>query len=394
MRHVSDIERRARLARRHGLSPAYRLTDPVAATEAVVALHATEPPTPYLSVAARTEGVGPDEVAAALHDDRSLVRQLAMRRTMFVFPRDLLPAVLGSASARVAEQQQRLLAKDVARHGVAEDGEAWLARAERAVLERLAEGPGASAKQLREELPELDGRTVADPDRKWAVATPFAPRVLTLLGARGELVRGHNQGHWRVSRPLWTRMSGWLGADVEPWPEAAGYAELVRRWLARFGPGTEADLVWWLGATKSTVRRALGDVGAVAVTLDGGGTGHLLPDDLDVEPEVEPWAALLPVLDPTTMGWRDRAFHLDPDHVPHLFDRNGNGGTTAWVDGRVVGCWVQDEEGAVRVVLCEDVSAEAAARLDAEAERLTRWLAGTRINSVYASSLMRSAVTS
>lgn len=394
MRHVPDIERRARLARRHALSPAYRVADAVSAAEAVVAMHATEPHTPYLSVAARTEDSGPEGLAAVLHDDRGLVRQLAMRRTMFVFPRDLLPATLGSASARVAVQQYRLVARDAERHGLTTDGEAWLDRALAAVRERLAGGPAASATQLREELPELAGRTVADPERKWAVAAPFAPRVLGVLGARGEVVRGRNDGHWRVSRPLWTTMSAWLGEDVDPTSPEAGYAELVRRWLARFGPGTEADLVWWLGSTKTVVRRALADVGAVPVTLDGGATGHLLPDDLDPEPPVEPWAALLPVLDPTTMGWRDRDFYLTADHVPQLFDGNGNVGTTAWVDGRVVGCWVQEEDGTVRVVLLEDVGADARARLDAEAERLTRWLGGVRINSIYASPLGRAAVGS
>jgi hypothetical protein len=391
VRHVPDIERRARLARRHAIAPAHRVADPLAATEAMVVLHATEAFGPYLSVAARTTDAGPVDVAAALYDDRTLVRQLAMRRTMFVFPRDLLPAALGSASARVAEQQYRLIAKDVERHAVAGDGEAWLKAAGEAILDRLAGGAEVSAKQLREELPELEGRVVPVEGKKWSVAAPIAPRVLSWLGARGLLVRAHNEGHWRVSRPLWTLMAEWLGEQPQPWSAQAGYAELVRRWLGRFGPGTEADLVWWLGATKTAVRRALADVAAVEVSLDGGGTGYLLPEDLEPEPEPAPWAALLPVLDPTTMGWRDRSFYLDAEHTPYLFDTNGNAGSTAWVDGRIVGCWVQDDAGAVRVVLREDVGADASALLDAEAARLTRWLAGVRVNSVYASQQMRSA---
>ena len=136
---------------------------------------------------------------------------------------------------------------------------------------------------------------------------------------------------------------------------------LVERWLRTFGPGTEADLVWWLGATKGAVRRALGELGAVEVGL-GDGVGYLLPDDLDDVPEPEPWAALLPVLDPTTMGWKQRDFYLADDDVPHLFDSNGNAGTTAWWDGRIVGCWVQDDDGVVSVVLRHDVGSDGAAR--------------------------------
>ena len=92
------------------------------------------------------------------------------------------------------------------------------------------------------------------------------------------------------------------------------------------------------------------------------------------------------------MGWKERDFYLAPDHTPYLFDSNGNGGTTAWWNGRIVGCWVQDEDAAVQVVLREDVGADARRALDAEAARLTEWLDGVRISSVYSSLQMKSAL--
>ena len=86
--------------------------------------------------------------------------------------------------------------------------------------------------------------------------------------------------------------------------------------------------------------------------------------------------ALLPTLDPTTMGWRERrGFHLDPVHVPYLFDRAGNGGTTVWVDGRIVGCWVQGDDERVEPILMEDISADARRLLDVEVARLDEFLA-------------------
>ena len=91
------------------------------------------------------------------------------------------------------------------------------------------------------------------------------------------------------------------------------------------------------------------------------------------------------------MGWKQRDFYLHADHTPYLFDTNGNGGTTAWWNGRVVGCWVQDPDAVVRVVLREDIGAEGRAALDAEAGRLTAWLAGEIVNSIYASRQMREA---
>ena len=391
VRHVDDAERRSRLALRHGLHPDHRLPDAVAATRAMTVLHATEPSTVHLAVHARTEGVSPADVDAAMYDERSLVKQLAMRRTLFVFPRDLLPAALGSASARVAANQHRLIVRDLEQHGVAADGAAWLDAAARAVTVHLTGTEPLSARQLREQVPELAGTLTVDTDKAYGGTFQIAPRVLTWLGAEGVLVRGPNAGHWRTGRPTWTRMDSWLGERPRPLPADEGYTELVRRWLGTFGPGTTEDIQWWLGSTKAAVRAALSVLQAVQVGLDGEQVGWLLPDDVEPVTSPGPWAGLLPTLDPTTMGWRGRGFYLDPADVPYLFDTNGNGGNTAWWDGRIVGAWVQDGEGAVRVVLRHDVGAAGRAALDVEAARLTRWLDGVRISNVYPSQLMKEA---
>ena len=391
MRHIDDAERRARLAVRHGLHPAHRLADAVAATRAMTVLHATEAATVHLAVRARTEGVSPADVDTALYRDRSLVKQLAMRRTLFVFPRDLLPAALGSASARVAAVQRRRIIRDVEQHGVAEDGATWLDQAAGAVVAHLSRTESMSAREIREAVPEVTGTMTTNAGKAYGGTFPIAPQVLTWLGAAGRLVRGPNAGHWRVNRPTWTLMADWLDEQPAPLDEAAGYAELVRCWLATFGPGTLEDVQWWLGSTKTAVRAALTEIGAAEVSLDAGRTGWVLPEDVDPVPTPEPWAALLPTLDPTTMGWRGRGFYLDPADVPYLFDTNGNAGNTAWWDGRIVGAWVQDEDGVVRLALRRALARDARAALDAEAARLTDWLDGVRITNVYASALMKQA---
>lgn len=387
---LTDQDRRARVARRHALSPAHRVGTPEAATDAMTVLHATEAATVHLAIAARTNGVSPTGVDAALHDDRSLVKQHAMRSTLFVFPRDLLPAAWGSAAAREAAVDGRRIAKRIEAAGIARDGEAWLAVAAAAVLERLAIGPATLA-VLRAELPELAGTAGGTTEKRWDRPVSVAPWVVGHLGLLGEVLRGVNQGHWRTSRPQWVRTLDWLGEPASPLTADAGYCELVRRWLGTFGPGTLDDVAWWLGATRTAVRRALGDVAAVEVALDDGTTGWVLPgDEAPVEPE-QPWAALLPTLDPTTMGWKERGFYLDPRHRPHLFDTNGNAGTTAWWDGRIVGCWVQGEAGRVRVSLVDDVGTDGRRALEEEAERLTSWLDGVVITNVYTTRQMRQA---
>ena len=387
---ISDGERRRRIGARHLLSPTHRLDEVRRVTEAMTVLHATEAATVHLALAQRSEGLSPDDVDTALYDDRSVVKQLAMRRTLFVFPRDLLPAAWGSASARVADSEGRRVAKMVLEAGIAVDGEAWLTAARAATLERLANGP-ATVAQLRAEVPELAGSVGGTTDKPYDRPAPVAPWVLTHLGLTGAVVRGRNASHWRVNKPTWSRTEDWLGEVPQPLAEAAGYAELVRRWLATFGPGTAADIQWWLGSTKAAVSRALMDVTAQEVVLEDGTPGWVLPGDVDDTAPLEPWAALLPTLDPTVMGWKARDFFLDPAHVRQLFDSNGNAGATAWWDGRVVGCWVQDIAGVVHLSLLADVDAAGRAALDHEAARLTDRLAGTVIGNLYASPLMKQA---
>lgn len=393
MRLIDDTERRARIAVRQALHPDHHAADPVSAARAVTCLHATEAATVHLAVHARTEGVTPFDVDEAMYADRALVKQLAMRRTLFAFPRDLLPAALGVAASRVAPEQRRLVSRDAQKHGIADDGEDWLEAAGDAVLTRLSGSEPMTARQLREQLPELSGAITVNDGKKYGGTFNLAPRVLTWLGAEGRITRGHNAGHWRLSKPSWTVLEEWLGEAVTPPPAEEAYAELVRRWLWSFGPGTLEDVQWWLGATKGATRTALESVGAVEVALERDRPGWLHPEDVEPVPDVEPWATLLPTLDPTTMGWKERDHYLDPAHRPLLFDSNGNGGTTAWWNGRIVGAWVQDDDGVVSVIECPgaDTGSEGRSALDAEAERLTAWLDGVRITNVYASALMKGA---
>jgi winged helix DNA-binding protein len=389
VRHIAVEERRARLGRRHRLAPGCRAAGAVEAARSVVALHGTDPATVHLSVWARVgEGFTVADMERALYQERSLVKHLAMRRTLFVFPRETLGAAQAGASERVAAAERRRLIREVERGGLHRDGERWLANAQAQVLAALAGGREATSSELRAEIPLLDD-TVTIGQGKWGGPVAVGPRVLTILSAGGSVVRASNAAVWTASRPRWATMRDWLGHDLEPPNEAEGVARLVEAWLRAFGPGTLADIRWWLGSTVTAVRRALADVEAVEVDLDGG-IGYVLQDDLERTGGVEPWAALLPPLDPTTMGWYERDWYLGT-HRAQLFDVNGNAGPTAWCDGRIVGGWRQTADGDVELQLLEDVGADATGALEREADRLTRWLAGTRALPRFPSPLSRTA---
>ena len=387
MRRIDIAERRARLARRHRLASGQRAADVEEATESIVCLHATDPSTVYLSAWARVDRMAVPDMERALYTERSLVKHLAMRRTLFVFPRATLSFAQAGASERVADNERRRLIRHVEEAGLQKNGERWLKKASEQVLAVLSDGREATSSELRDEISALEGAIAYGEGKSWGGNLPVGPRVLTTLSAAGRIVRASNDGGWTTSRPRWTTTVSWLGEEIEPRTEAEGVSGLVERWLRAFGPGTVTDIKWWLGHTLTAARKALADVGAVEVDMDGQ-TGYVLPDDLEPTPKVKPWAALLPPLDPTTMGWFERDWYLGP-YKTQLFDTNGNAGPTAWWDGRIVGGWRQTEAGEVELQLLEDVGKVGRRALEGEARRLTEWLGGTRVVARFPSPLSK-----
>ncbi|HEX7826893.1 MAG TPA: winged helix DNA-binding domain-containing protein [Mycobacterium sp.] len=387
MRSFTVDERRARLARRHLLT-----TEPGAASIAdiasqLVGLHATDPTTPFLSLWARLPGFQVADLEAALYRDRAVVKHLAMRRTLWVLTAGDLAAVQTAASDRVATNERKHLIADVQKSGIADDGERWLGRASKAVLAHVTKHGPTGARELREALPELAGNHDPAPGKPWGGATPVAPRVLTVLAVEGSLVRGPNDGAWTTARPRWTSASAWLGEAGDPAAADAARSAVVLAWLRAFGPATVNDLKWWFGSTLTWARDGLRDVGAVEVDLHGT-PGYALADDLEPEPDTESWCALLPGLDVTTMGWQARDWYLG-EHGSQVFDNRGNAGPTAWVDGRIVGAWRQDDDGRVVPILIENVGAKASKALARKADELTEWLNGVRINPRFPSPLSK-----
>ena len=382
-------ERRARLGLRHHLATTAR-AGVVEAARDLVGLHATDPGTVYLAARAR---MAVPEVAAvdrALYEDRALVRILGMRRTMFVVPVELMPVVQAACTDAIAVQQRRLLHDMVGRAGMADDPAGWVEELGTVTVKALEASGGATATEVAGYDPRLGLQIVVAEGKPYEGRQSVVTRMLLLLAAEGRIVRGRPRGSWVSGQYRWSVVDDWLPDGVAGWSMQEAQTELVRRWLAGFGPATIADVKWWTGLPMGQVRRAVAETGAVEVDLDGT-PGLVLPDDLDPVPAPEPWVALLPALDPTTMGWAGRDFYLGP-HRPALFDRNGNAGPTIWLDGHVVGGWAQRATGEVVLRLLEDVGADATEAIEAEAARLTAWLTPLRVTPRFRTPLERELI--
>jgi hypothetical protein len=375
---ISVAERRARLARRHRLDSDARGSSALDATRGVVVLHSSDAATVFLSVRARTSGVAPADIETALYVDRAVVRILGMRRTLFVVPRDLVPVVYAACTRAIAQRERVRLERMIADSKISKRPGAWLARAEEAALRELEARGEAFTSDLTRSVPLLANRLRVGAGTRFEATQSAAARVLRQLAMEGRAIRGRPRGEWTNGHYRWVPTADWLGHEIVPTDATTARAELLRRWLAAFGPGTETDLRWWTGWTARETRAALGAVPHVGVDV-GQSTGYVLADDLERTTTPEPWAALLPTLDPTTMGWKDRDWYLG-SHASLLFDSNGNAGPTVWWDGRVVGGWSQRRDGEIRYRLLEDVGAEAEAAIEVEAGRLEEWLGSARVN--------------
>ncbi len=371
MREITLEERRARLAMRHGLSRP--LGSVAEAAKAMVGLHSSDPVTVYLSARARIPGLNTVDVQEALYDQKTVMRMIGMRRTLFVQPRELAGVVHHSSALPQYRGQRKRTVRMLEEAGITDNGDSWVDEVSEKTLDALRRLGEATARELTEVVPELAQKmTIYKRDGSVMGTFGVSTRILFLLAVGGEIVRGRPMGSWVSSMYRWAPMDRWLGAPLEAIDRRLAQAELLRPWLHAFGPATETDVKWWTGWPVTQVRAALTGVGAVEVRIEDG-TGWVLPDDVGPIEDQADWVRLLPSLDPTVMGWKQRDWYLG-QHGGRLFDRNGNAGQTIWANGRVVGGWGQRPTGEITWELLEDVGADIEEEIATRAAALSDWL--------------------
>ncbi len=390
VRSISVGERRRAIVRRHYLGGG--AGSPEQVTDALIALHATDPASVYLSVIARSAGTTLEDVSAAMYQRRSLVRWMAMRRTLFVFARDDVPMVQAGVSTPLAATLRRRLVSRLERNGsepaIEGDVGKWLREVEDRAERALRELGTATGAQLGAAEPGL--RTSIAPGAPSERAQNVTTSLLTIMGTEGRIVRGSPTGAWTSRHHRWEPAEHWWPDGLPVLEEVAAQRELARRWLDRFGPATVEDLEWWTGWTKTAVRRALKELpvedvdlhGEPGIALAGGETEH------GERGTTDPVVTLLPALDPTAMGWkrRDWFFGIDQRQV---FDTNGNIGPTIWWDGEIIGGWLTTAAGGIRFEILADRGKDVVAAVEDAVSRLHRRLQGAVVVPAFRTPLER-----
>lgn len=367
---------RALLARQHLLERA-----PVGAVDAVahlVALQSQNPSSAYLALHARLAGFRHADLGDAMLD-RRVARIALLRDTVHLVTADdalalwpLLEPMLRRRTVTAVSAAATLRQLDL------DDLAA-------AALAALADGPlaaGPLGDRLAATWPDLDPRALA-------------------LGARGllPLVQVTPRGVWGQSMATtWAPAPAWFGrptADVgDPDVRDAALADLVRRYLAAYGPATVADVQQWAGLTRlgAVVDRLRPELVELTHTDPPGGRPRVLLDLPDAPRPGDDAPApvrLLPDFENMLLAHDDRSRVVPPEVRPALASRNGMPPGTVLVDGMVAGSWVLRRERLPRpagtrarrelahltVTPLRPWPRGARAQVVAEAERLARFAA-------------------
>ena len=281
-----------------------------------------------------------------------------------------------SSENTVVKNERRLLARKLELSGIT-DIAPWIAEAERRFLSFIDEHPGSTSSEIASDDPYLGHRLPLSGPGATATSQSVASRLLILTSAEGRVIRARPKGTWTSTQYTWSTRDHWR-TDWPPTPTStAADVSIARSWLFGHGPATIDDFSWWAGWPKGRSRIAIDGAGGIEVNTSEGAAFVLGSDEEPVSVS-EPWVALLPGLDSSTMGWKRREFYLGP-HANRLFDNVGNAGPTVWVSGKIVGGWVQLDDGRVAFQLFDDLGAEIEYAVAEKAAQVEQAIASVRL---------------
>jgi hypothetical protein len=312
----------------------------VRALERVAGLQAQWGPAPYVGLWTRVAGFRRETLERALRR-RQAVRAVLMRGTIHL-----------------------VSLADYGRFGAAVGTPPWL-RPDAAVLgDELHDAIRAfgEAPRTRQEIFEYLAC-------EHGIERERAERAWYALRIRGRLTHAPETGFWKN-----TGLTRYVAIPHESAHPEAARVDLVRRYLAAFGPATRADISEWSGLRVRDLEPALASLEPLARFRDERGR-ELVDLPRAPRPSADTPAAvrLMPRFDNLVLSHKDRTRVLADDHRGLVID-GGWVKSTFLVDGFVAGTW-ETEDGRVRLEPFAPLPRAAKRELEAEAKSLEAWLA-------------------
>lgn len=329
-----DRLRRWRLAAQR-LTPVTRAPDVRDAVRSVVGVQAQDLRAASLALRSRVEGLLRSAVEGS-----GLVRTWTVRGTVHLIDQDDLPWLHAVTGPRNRRRFDALMAK----RGSLQLAQAMLPD----IVAVLEQGPRDRAGLLA----ELAAR--GQPD-----LGPRSVNIIAPWAAAQGLVRGLPDGRLTA-------------ADPPPRADAdEAMATLAQRYLAGYGPASDADLARWSGLPLRAARRAL----AAVSEIETAGDLVALPGTFDAAAPAPPPALLLAAFDTLMLGYATREPFLAAAEDHRILPGGGMLRAAVLARGRVTGTWRVTGAGGKRILAVEWFGRRAPAQaLGAEALDVGRFL--------------------
>ncbi|RPK33366.1 General stress protein 69 [Streptomyces sp. ADI92-24] len=313
---------RATLARQHLLKRSDRSVSEAVAH--LCGLQAQDPQEPFTGLWSRLSDFKPKRLDDAL-TGRVVVRTHLMRRTVHLVSADDALAWRARHDAMLRRRVLGTYRRELA--GIDMDE---LAAAGRAVM--------------ADQRPRTMAELVQALEDRW----PGPPRRVLgelLIAALIPMAQLPPRGLWHQTAGVRNLpLSTWLERDIDPVPADGSDPigqQLLRRYLAAYGPAASADVRAWCGLAglPAAIKAAREEL---VVFRDERGRELLdLPDAPRPHPDTPAPVRFLPAFDNAILGYHDRSRIID---APHL-GLSVAGHRTVLVDGRVTATWtVRDHQ--------------------------------------------------
>jgi hypothetical protein len=208
----------------------------------------------------------------------------------------------------------------------------------------------------------------ADPPGEAQSDITTADALWYAVRTRGRLTHVPESGLWKA--PGTTR---YVVIPHEPAEPEAARIELVRRYLAAFGPATRADVAEWSGLRVRDCEPALDALEPLRRFRDERGRELLdLPRAPLPPPDARAPVRFMPRFDNLVLSHKDRTRVLAQEYRGAVIE-GGWVKSTLLVDGFVAGVW-EVEDGRVRVEPFAPLPRAALREVEDEAARLEAWL--------------------
>ena len=315
---------------------------PVGVIERLVGIQAQWPPAPYVGIWTRTTSFRRQTLERALTQG-TVVKATVMRQTLhLVTPRDY--ALLRAA--------------------MSETNFPW----ETAVAKKLA----PAFRKLAADGPVVSADAIAYLERKHGISGISARRAWRAARARAHLVHHHETALWQA-RPAGRFV---LLDEPEPLVPLEARAEMIRRYLAAFGPSSLRDIVQWSMMHVPELKASLALLEPLRRFRDEQGRELFdVPRAPLPDPDTPAPVRFLPKWDNMLLAWADRTRILPERYRKKVIRMNGDVAQTFLVDGFVAGTWRADD-GRVVLEPFTKLPGSAQRELKAEARRLEAFLAG------------------